>query len=309
MRLIDIKQYIDTANEFYNPSFPASNGNYYIDGVLNTKVAINALIKSCILPVATEEQEFLDVILSSFTDRVIVDSSQQASFAKVSAKIRFMINAFSCWLNGYLTTDETDTTINIKLPQLNGLSDLSEVVMLLEKSLNGISTINGGSEVKVEQLDHGSLWVIIAVCSPQIVKAIVAAINGALDIAKKNIELEQAKEILRRAKMENDAIENLMKMQKSVIEQLIEEQANNTEYKQPENANGLTEAEQRNRYAKSLGELTKLIVAGTEFHPALCASSEIQQIFPNFKQIVHRGSLTELPRQKKDNTNEENNIG
>lgn len=29
----------------------------------------------------------------------------------------------------------------------------------------------------------------------------------------------------------------------------------------------------------------------------------------DIKQIVHRGSLTELPRQKKDNTNEENNIG
>lgn len=65
--------------------------------------------------------------------------------------------------------------------------DLSEKISLLEKSLNGISTINGGSEVKVEQLDHGSLWIIIAVCSTQIVKALIIAINSALDIAKKRL--------------------------------------------------------------------------------------------------------------------------
>ena len=214
-----------------------------------------------------------------------------------------MITTLSLWLNDYLTTDETDTTINIKLPSVSGLSDFSEVINLLEKSLNGISTINGGGEIKVEQLDHGSLWIIIAVCSTQIVKAMVAAINCAHDIAKKKIELDQAKEILKRTQMENGAIENLINIQEKVIEQLIQEQVESTKYKKPEDANGLTEAEQKNRYTKSLTELTKLIVAGTEFHPALCASSEIQDSFPNFKQLERQGPLPELPRQEKDDKN------
>ena len=166
MRLIDIKQNIDIAKEFFTPSFPNSNGNYYVDNILKTKKAIEALIKIHILPTNVEDEKvFIDVIQSAFTNRIIVNSSQQSDFIKVSTKIRYMITTLSLWLNDYLTTDETDTTINIKLPSVSGLSDFSEIINLLEKSLNGISTINGGGEIKVEQLDHGSLWIIIAVCS------------------------------------------------------------------------------------------------------------------------------------------------
>lgn len=301
MRLIDIKQNIDIAKKSFNPTFPASNGNYYVSNILETKKGIDALIKAHILPThGTDEEEFLNVIQSAFTDTVFVSSSQQSSFVNFSNRLKFLIATFSIWIDGYITTDEKDTTINIKLPQINGLSDLSEKISLLEKSLNGISTINGGSEVKVEQLDHGSLWIIIAVCSTQIVKALIIAINSALDIAKKKIELDQAKEILKRTQMENGAIENLINIQEKVIEQLIQEQVESTKYKKPEDANGLTEAEQKNRYTKSLTELTKLIVAGTEFYPALCASSEIQDSFPSFKQLERQGPLPELPRQEKD---------
>lgn len=302
MRLIDIKQNIDIAKASFNPSFTVSNNNYYIGNILETKKAIDALIKVHILSTNQNdlENKFLNVFQSSFTDTVFVSSTQHSSFETISIRIRNVIDAFSLWIDDYITTDENDTTINIKLPQIHVLSDLSDVVILLEKSLNGISTINGGGEVKVEQLDHGSLWIIIAVCSTQIVKAMVTAINSALDIAKKKIELDQAKEILKRTKMENDAIENLIKIQKNVIEQMIEEQVRSIKYKKPEDANGLTEAEQKNRYAKSLTELTKLIAAGTEFHPALCASSEIQDSFPDFKQIAHREPLVELPHQEKN---------
>ena len=51
--------------------------------------------------------------------------------------------------------------------------------------------------------------------------AMVTAINCALDIAKKKIELDQAKEILKRTQMENGAIENLINIQEKVIEQLL----------------------------------------------------------------------------------------
>lgn len=301
MRLIDIKQRITIAYDNFDLKLSSSNGNYYVDNVLKSKKAINALVECGILPSNYgKEQLLLDAIQSSFTDRILVDSNTYNIFVSISKHISYMLNCLHGWIDEYVKTEETDTTLNIKLPSVNGFSDFSEIVSLLEKSLNGISTINGGSEIKIEQLDHGSLWIIIAVCSTKIVKAMVTAINSALDIAKKKIELDQAKEILRRTQMENDAIENLMNIQKKVIEQLIQEQVENTKYEKPEDANGLTEAEQKNRYTKSLTELTKLIVAGTEFHPALCASSEIQDSFPNFKQLERHGSLTELPRQEKD---------
>lgn len=303
MRLIDIKKYINIAYNNFDLKFSVSD-NYYIDNILQSKIAINALIESKILPSGYENEEsLLNIIQSSFTDKIRVNSSIYSTYETISKHIFYMINCLHGWIDEYVKTEETDTTLNIKLPPINDLSDLSDTISLLEKSLNSISTINGGGKIKVEQLDHGSLWVIIAACSQNILVAIIAAINSALDIAKKKIELDQAKEILKRTKIENDAIENLVKLQKHVIAQLIEEQAENTNYKIPEEANGLTEGEQKNRYKKSLEELTQLIAAGTEFHPALCASSEIQNSFPDFKQIVHQGPLTELPREEKGDKN------
>ena len=79
---------IDIAKEFFTPSFPSSNGNYYVDNVLKTKKAIEALIKIHILPTNVEDEKvFIDVIQSAFTNRIIVNSSQQSDFIKIPSAL------------------------------------------------------------------------------------------------------------------------------------------------------------------------------------------------------------------------------
>lgn len=176
------------------------------------------------------------------------------------------------WINNYVTTEETEKTINIKLPQTNELREFSITIDLLERALSEISIINGGGEIKIEQLDHGSLWIIISVCSMQIVKAISKATNAALDIAKKKVELDLMKETLKRSKIETQAIESYVKLQETIINQLLQEYSEQLEDQKEEDSNGLAKAERRNRYKKALDELTTLISAGAEFHPSLTAA-------------------------------------
>lgn len=300
MRLTDIKRQLFIAEEKFKPQFSNDSYGYYIKNVLSTKDALRILKDCGFFPVSGYDfsEQFYQIISSSFTDRIIVDSNQYKNFSIASDRIKYMIVSLCGWLSGYITDEEDENTISIKLPNIDYISDLSLVIDMLEKSLSSISVINGGGEIKVKQVEHGSIWVVIAVCSVRIVKAIAVAVNSALDIAKKKVELDLAKETLRKSQIENQALENLVSLQKELIRKLIEEESNNLEDVSSEEANGLTSSERRNRYRKALSELTDLVMSGTEFHPAVSASRDIIEQFPNFTKqgIVLKSPVAKLPR-------------
>lgn len=226
---------------------------------------------------------------------------QNEAYKTLFDRLSYSIVMLHQWINNYVTTEETEKTINIKLPQTNELREFSITIDLLERALSEISIINGGGEIKIEQLDHGSLWIIISVCSMQIVKAISKAANAALDIAKKKVELDLMKETLKRSKIETQAIESYVKLQKTIINQLLQEYSEQLEDQKEEDSNGLAKAERRNRYKKALDELTTLISAGAEFHPSLTAAQEIIDEFPKFDhQVEFKTPIADLPRNKED---------
>ena len=136
------------------------------------------------------DDDLLAQINASITNRFILNGIQNEAYKTLFDRLSYSIVMLHQWINNYVTTEETEKTINIKLPQTNELREFSITIDLLERTLSEISIINGGGEIKIEQLDHGSLWIIISVCSMQIVKAISKAANAALDIAKKKVELD-----------------------------------------------------------------------------------------------------------------------
>ena len=287
MRLVDIKRSINIAFENFHPKFSSNNtGTYYIDDIQKVKVAIREL----------DHIGFLHI-----KDSFILNGIQNEAYKTLFDRLSYSIVMLHQWINNYVTTEETEKTINIKLPQTNELREFSITIDLLERALSEISIINGGGEIKIEQLDHGSLWIIISVCSMQIVKAISKAANAALDIAKKKVELDLMKETLKRSKIETQAIESYVKLQKTIINQLLQEYSEQLEDQKEEDSNGLAKAERRNRYKKALDELTTLISAGAEFHPSLTAAQEIIDEFPKFDhQVEFKTPIADLPRNKED---------
>lgn len=294
MRLIDIKRSVNIAFGNFEIKNDSSNGNYYIRNIQKLKIALTELSK--IQFIVLENQEIYRLITNSVTDVLIMDGNQYNKHNDVLVKLQFSIYLLHNWINIYVPTEETDEKIiNIKLPNIDDLGSLSMTVSLLEESLSAISTINGGEVVRVKQLDHGSLWIIIAVCSIRIVKAIGKAAEIALEIAKKKVELDNAKEAVRRAKIQNDMIESLNKMHQAAINQILDEKATELGDEEVQSETGLSKTERIGRYKKVLKELTMLISAGTEFHPALLASQEIIDEFPNFKnQLEVKSAIAQL---------------
>lgn len=302
MRLIDIKRSINIAFENFHPKFSSNNtGTYYIDDIQKLKVAIRELNHIGFLHIKDSNDDLLAQINASITNRFILNAGQNEAYKTLFDKLSYSIVMLHQWINNYVTTEETEETINIKLPHTNELRKFSITIDLLESSLSEISIINGGGEIKIEQLDHGSLWVIISVCSTQIVKAISKAANAALDIAKKKVELDLMKETLKRSKIETQAIESYAKLQQTFINQLLQEYSEQLEEQKEEDSNGLVKAERRNRYKKALNELTTLISAGTEFHPSLTATQEVIDKFPKFdRQVEFKTPIADLPRNKEN---------
>ena len=302
MRLVDIKRSINIAFENFHPKFSSNNtGTYYIDDIQKVKVAIRELDHIGFLHIKDSDDDLLAQINASITNRFILNGIQNEAYKTLFDRLSYSNVMLHQWINNYVTTEETEKTINIKLPQTNELREFSITIDLLERALSEISIINGGGEIKIEQLDHGSLWIIISVCSMQIVKAISKAANAALDIAKKKVELDLMKETLKRSKIETQAIESYVKLQETIINQLLQEYSEQLEDQKEEDSNGLAKAERRNRYKKALDELTTLISAGAEFHPSLTAAQEIIDEFPKFdRQVEFKTPIADLPRNKED---------
>lgn len=308
MRLIELKSKIDFAYENFDLKLSNSNGSYFIENVLKCKDAIGALIDSHILPSGYEKEDvFISIIQSSFTSRIIVDNATYNSFLAISNRIKYMLGCLHGWMTKYIDSEETDTTINIKLPKLKKLEDFSIIINLLESSLNEISKIHGGNEVVIERVDHGSIWIAVAVGTA--FKFIVKALKDAFDIAQKKVELDQAKELLKRTKLENKAIENFSAVQEAFTNALLDEYSSKITAKDEKEVNGLTKSERTMRYKKALKELTQLISSGTEFHPALLASQEIINAFPKFHdQIALKAPIAELPRNNDKEVNDSEKI-
>lgn len=78
MRLLDIKRYINIAYENFKPDYSNSSNvtNHYLYNVLNLKIAIQALYDSNILMYSDTEVNAYTLIMSSMTDRLILDGNQ-----------------------------------------------------------------------------------------------------------------------------------------------------------------------------------------------------------------------------------------
>jgi len=301
MRLIDIKQCINIA--FDNLDFKISDiggGNCRMIGVQKFRIVLFQLSQAGFIQ-RKDFQFYDDVVNTVDSDKLTYSTNVLSYIADYMVKIVFLVEMLHCWINEYLPVVEDEKTINIKLPQIENLERLAEVSSLLEKSLSVIVYENGGDPIKVKQIDHGSFWVIISVCSVQIVKAIAKAANFAVELAQKIVELKKSIALLDRMNIENQAMDNLLKLQECAIDKLIQEKAMEMNSELPENPDS---NERVKRLEKSIKELVDLITDGAEFHAALTASSEIVNEFPDFNKIDYLKNSVGVLSENKDTKDE-----
>lgn len=210
MRLIDIKRNVSIAHENFKPNLSTLNAGCFFDNIKQTQIAIQALYDAGLLEYSEFKIDTYTEIMSFGVNRLKIDSNLYNIFSNEFKKIDAIINFMFEWLNRYVPAEETETTVNIKLPKINDLSDFSASALCIKKALSQIVSEAGGN-IKVKQFDHGSFWLIIDVGTMEAVKLIGAIVTAAYATAKGVLNLLKTIEELKSLKLDN--LEKLNKLQ------------------------------------------------------------------------------------------------
>lgn len=300
MRLLDIKRYINFAYENFDPKFSSGNSTYYLDNVLNLKKSIQALYDSEILVFSETEIDAYTLIVSSITDRFILDGNQHNTYKRELDKLKYTISVLHSWINRYVTTEETEDIINIKLPIIQSLDLLTKSCSMVDKALTQ-SVSEFGGEIKFKQLDYGSSWITISAKTGAAADFIMGLTKVAYGVAKKyyNIKLMQKEYELQG--MVNEMITTIQKFNEKIKNDEINKKAEEIEKQYYKDKS--SDPERIGRLRNSINELVKLIELGGEIHPsALLEKSKENQIdYKSISAIIPQGLLT-------DNKSEDTNI-
>lgn len=310
MRLLDIKRLVTIAHEKFDLKFTSNNGGYYIENILESQKAIKALYDSGIYEFNETSINALTELISSKIDKWKVDGGQYNTYKAQSDKIKTVINTFYSWLSRYVPTEETETTINIKLPTINNFTDLTITANCLKKAFSQIVPEAGGN-IQVKQLDHGSYWIIIDVGSVDAVYFIGLLVSAAYYIAVKVVNLLKTIEELKSVRLDNQIKEK--QIEKDFIKRKAQEEAEkiNEEYfgknKEQDIAN---HNERKGRICVSLEELVKIIRSGGEIHQSIEAKgNNIDDLYPKYNTSISFTPIALLSKQELNeiNDSEENN--
>lgn len=291
MRLIDIKRYINIAKENFKPTLTTSNGYYFIGNVLQTQKAINALYDSGIIEYSELRIDIYTEVLSSKMNSWKVDANQYSTYKKEFEKVQLIIDTFSQWLDRYVPLEEKDTNINIKLPQINTLSDFTASALCIKKAFSQVVSEFGG-DIRVKQFDYGSSWIILEADSIETVKLIGAIVSSAYIITKWLLGLLKMYEEFRSLKLDNKLKEMEIEEKEYIKAKALQEseKINRDFFKNEDDK--LTINEREDRISVSIMEFVRILRAGGEIHPSLTSSKTIEDIYPKYSTSI---SFTPTP--------------
>lgn len=291
MRLIDIKRYINIAKENFKPTLTTSNGYYFIGNVIQTQKAINALYDSGIIEHSDLRIDIYTEILSSKMNSWKVDANQYSTYKKELDKVQLIIDTFSLWLDHYVPIEEKETNINIKLPQINTLSDFTTSAGCIKKAFSQVVSEFGG-DIKVKQFDYGSSWIILEADSIGTVKFIGAIVSSAYIIAKWVLSLLKTIEEIKSLRLDNKLKALEIEEKEFVKARALQEskKINKDFFKNDDDSSTINERE--DRISVSIMEFVRILKAGGEIHPSLTSSKTIEDIYPKYSTSI---SFTPIP--------------
>ncbi len=300
MRLLDIKKSLNIATELFHPKYSNSGSTFYIDNIIDVKMAVRELYAIGLLTYKETSIDVFTIILSSMTDRLILDQNQHLAYKREFDKMEYTLKLMNDWINAYVPENETEDTINIKLPKLNNIEDLAKVCTIVNRSLSQLVAEIGGT-IKFKQVDYGSTWISIAVGIPAAVSIILALANRALSVAKKYYELKTAASAYERFNMGTETMRKIKETNEKILEDELAKHAKEIE----QGFYSDEDKERQGRIRVSLTEMRKLIELGGEVHPSLIYKEQKGEDI-DYKQLSIFKEIAGLLPKEQEKTDSQN---
>jgi hypothetical protein len=285
MRLRRIKKTLEENIVHLNYKREYLSGNHpgflYTD-IANLKIAIER-VKNQGLYVSLISEIETSVIFSTSQDEIILtDAKDDTRLKKGLDVVRSGCHALLMILTELYNEKEDDSTIYVQLPKIKDLEDLSKKSKVLHNAISqSILDPSIKGTIKVRSYDVGSLWIILTVGSVMAVKLIGGLVWAAAVIRKKKMEFKSFEQHIKRLKIKTESMVDMKDAQKKQLEDSLEAEADNLVSQFYKNGN----AEKIERVKYSIKLISELMDKGVEIHPALNASKEVGNMFPDFSNI------------------------
>lgn len=300
MRLIDIKKSINFASDNFNLTYKQIGGgnNIQMSNIEQLRASIQALLDVDLLP----NEDPYDFIVNIYSDTVIIDPNKHPDIIKKLEYLRYYIPMLNRWVNKYITTEDSEDIINIKLPTINDLDMLTKSCSMIDKALTQ-SVSEFGGEVKFKHLDYGSSWIVISVTIGNAALFVMGLAKVACFIAKKYYQIKLMQKEYERYSMGNDIIKTIKEANEKIIEEEFCKKANEIDkefYKDKE-----ADPERVRRIKVAISELTKLMEMGGEIHgSSLLADSKDSKIDYKTLSLMQPQALLDDDNNKDDDDDE-----
>jgi len=256
-------------------------GFLYTD-ITNLKIAIER-VKNQGLYVSLISEIETSIIFSTSQDEIILtDAKEDTRLKKGLEVVRSGCHALLMILKELYDEKEDDSTIYVQMPKIKDLEDLSKKSKNLHNAISqSILDPSIKGTIKVRSYDIGSLWIIITVGSVMAVKLIGGLVWAAAVIRKKKMEFKTFEQHVKCLEIKTESMVDLKDAQKKQLEESLEAEAGNLAAQFYKSGN----AEKTERLKYSIKLISDLMDKGVEIHPALSASKEVGNMYPDYTNI------------------------
>lgn len=280
MRLLVLKRAIDKAQQTFSFETYNSNGVYYIKNITGAKSAVLDLYHADFFN--EKEIDILSPIINSMGDTISFSNhTTYNDLVRLLNNIKYSIGFMNNWFQKNMPTNEDDTTINIKLPQIQNFADLEFISKKLEGCFTSVVSEIEGGKIEIKQFDHGSFWIVVSVGVPAALFFVASLLWSAAVVSKKMSEAKMAKKEVERAGLQNAAIQQLVEFQKRELNELAMMEANALENKYFSKQDN----ERAQRIREAIKDISELLVKGVQIQSALSAPESVSNLFPNYKNL------------------------
>jgi hypothetical protein len=178
---------------------------------------------------------------------------------------------------------EEPECVYVRFPEAENIALITKDLIAIETATMQIVTHkNIGGSFKVVRWESGSLWIHVLVGTASAVTIIAGAAWSAAVVAKKWMEVRIFLQHAEGLTIKNDSLEDLRDAQKKMLDELVSSEAKALADKHFDSSSD-PEIVERVRYA--IATFSELIRRGGEVAPSLNAPEQVENLFPNYKNL------------------------
>ncbi|KGO86921.1 hypothetical protein Q765_08100 [Flavobacterium rivuli WB 3.3-2 = DSM 21788] len=294
MTLSNFKEQLEKVIQKLHLELSANSSNpniFYLENVKDLRIALLELEESSYF--INELNPLKETVIYSLgSDLETLSTNQKDTLEVVLFNLRFRLANLLNLLNGFVLI-QSEESINIKLPPIENLKDISKYTNDLHNAISQI-VINDdikGSE-KVVSVENGSIWfnVLVGGGGVGLISSVVWAASAVYNFV---LKCRISEEHLRTVSIQNDALQHIVDLNEAAIKRVIQTEAeyiNSQAFKE-------NEPENIEKIKNSIKTFADIIMKGGEVRPAINAPEDIKELFPSNPALIESKAIKKIENE------------